>query len=429
MPSTYSSSLRLELMAQGENANTWGNKTNTNLDKIEQAIAGYRSVDISGSSSVYLSVVNASATSDSPGRNAFIILTGTLTSAISVIVPDETRGYWLRNDATGASVTFRTSGGTGFNLPGGRWLFAISNGTTVVNTEVQGLYAQLSAANTFTNLNTFTSALTINTSVSVSGSMVITGQTDLRGSVSVSGTSTFRGPVVVSGVATFTSATTFNTSVSISNSLVVAGQTDLRGAVSVSGTSTFRGPVVVSGAATFTSAVTFNTSVSISNSLQVAGPSTFTSALTVNTSVSVSGSLVVRGPVTFSSTVDVSATTTFYDQQVIRPLFKDYALVHNILATVSTSINIDLTLGNYISAYVAGSTSFVFLNPPGSPNAGGFVLELTNGGSFPVSWPAAVRWNEGLTPVLTSAGIDILTFISDNGGTIWIGNRPIRGIV
>lgn len=405
MPSTYSSSLRLELMAQGENANTWGNKTNTNLDKIEQAIAGYQSVDISGSSSVYLSVVNASATSDSPGRNAFIVLTGTLTSAISVIVPDETRGYWLRNDATGASVTFRTSGGTGFNLPGGRWLFAISNGTTVVNTEVQGLYAQLSAANTFTNLNTFTSALTINTSVSVSGSMVITGQTDLRGSVSVSGTSTFRGAVVVSGVATFTSATTFNTSVSISNSLIVAGQTDLRGAVSVSGTSTFRGPVVVSGAAIFTS------------------------ALTVNTSVSVSGSLVVRGPVTFSSTVDVSATTTFYDQQVIRPLFKDYALVHNILATVSTSINIDLTLGNYISAYVAGSTSFVFLNPPGSPNAGGFVLELTNGGSFPVSWPAAVRWNEGLTPVLTAAGIDILTFISDNGGTIWIGNRPIRGIV
>lgn len=405
MPSTYSSSLRLELMAQGENANTWGNKTNTNLDKIEQAIAGYQSVDISGSSSVYLSVVNASATSDSPGRNAFIVLTGTLTSAISVIVPDETRGYWLRNDATGASVTFRTSGGTGFNLPGGRWLFAISNGTTVVNTEVQGLYARLSAANTFTNLNTFTSALTINTSVSVSGSMVITGQTDLRGSVSVSGTSTFRGAVVVSGVATFTSATTFNTSVSISNSLIVAGQTDLRGAVSVSGTSTFRGPVVVSGAAIFTS------------------------ALTVNTSVSVSGSLVVRGPVTFSSTVDVSATTTFYDQQVIRPLFKDYALVHNILATVSTSINIDLTLGNYISAYVAGSTSFVFLNPPGSPNAGGFVLELTNGGSFPVSWPAAVRWNEGLTPVLTAAGIDILTFISDNGGTIWIGNRPIRGIV
>lgn len=343
MPSTYSSSLRLELMAQGENANTWGNKTNTNLDKVEQAIAGYQSVNIAGNSSVYLSVVNASATSDSPGRNAFIVLTGALTSAISVIVPDAAKGYWVLNNATGASVTFRTSGGTGFNLPGGRWVFAISNGTTVVDTSPTGVYAYLTSVNTFTNLNTFTSALTVNTSVSVSGSMVVTGQTDLRGSVSVSGTSTFR------GASTFTSAVTFNTSVSINNSLLVAGQTTLRGAV------------------------------------------------------------------------DVSATTTFYDKEVVRPLFKDYALVNNALASVSASVSIDLTLGNYISAYVAGSTSFLFVNPPASPAAGGFILELTNGGAHTVVWPSTVNWSEGIVPVLTPGGVDILTFLTDNGGTDWYG--------
>lgn len=343
MPSTYSSSLRLELMAQGENANTWGNKTNTNLDKVEQAIAGYQSVNIAGNSSVYLSVVNASATSDSPGRNAFIVLTGALTSAISVIVPDAAKGYWVLNNATGASVTFRTSGGTGFNLPGGRWVFAISNGTTVVDTSPTGVYAYLTSVNTFTNLNTFTSALTVNTSVSVSGSMVVTGQTDLRGSVSVSGTSTFR------GASTFTSAVTFNTSVSINNSLLVAGQTTLRGAV------------------------------------------------------------------------DVSATTTFYDKEVVRPLFKDYALVNNALASVSASVSIDLTLGNYISAYVAGSTSFLFVNPPASPAAGGFILELTNGGAHTVVWPSTVNWSGGIVPVLTSGGVDILTFLTDNGGTDWYG--------
>lgn len=361
MPSTYSSSLRLELMAQGENANTWGNKTNTNLDKVEQAIAGYQSVNIAGNSSVYLSVVNASATSDSPGRNAFIVLTGALTSAISVIVPDAAKGYWVLNNATGASVTFRTSGGTGFNLPGGRWVFAISNGTTVVDTIPTGGYAYLTSVNTFTNLNTFTSALTVNTSVSVSGSMVVTGQTDLRGSVSVSGTSTFRGPVVVSGASTFTSAVTFNTSVSINNSLLVSGQTTLR------------------------------------------------------------GSVIVSGAAVFSSAVDVSATTTFYDKEVVRPLFKDYALVANALASVSASVSIDLTLGNYISAYVAGSTSFLFVNPPASPAAGGFILELTNGGAHTVVWPSTVNWSEGIVPVLTPGGVDILTFLTDNGGTDWYG--------
>lgn len=330
MPSTYSSSLRLELMAQGENANTWGNKTNTNLDKVEQAITGYQSVNIAGGSSVYLSVVNTSVLADSPGRNAFIVLTGALTSAISVIVPDTAKGYWVLNNATGASVTFRTSGGTGFNLPEGRWVFAIANGTTVVDTIPTGGYAYLTSVNTFTNLNTFTSALTINTSVSVSGSMVITGQTDLRGSVSVSGTSTFRGSVVVSGAAVF------------------------------------------------------------------------------------------------SSTVDVSATTTFYDKEVVRPLFKDYALVNNALASVSASVSIDLTLGNYISAYVAGSTSFLFVNPPASPAAGGFILELTNGGAHTVAWPSAVNWPKGVVPVLTSGGVDIFTFVTDNGGTDWYGVLSVK---
>ena len=391
MPSTYSSSLRLELMAQGENANTWGNKTNTNLDKVEQAITGYQSVNIAGGSSVYLSVVNASAPADSPGRNAFIVLTGALTSAISVIIPDAAKGYWIRNNATGASVTFRTSSGTGFNLPGGRWLLAISDGTTVVNALDQGLYAQLSAVNIFTNLNTFTSALTVNSSVSVSGSMVVTGQADFRSAVSVSGS------IVVTGQADFRSA------VSVSGSMVVAGPTDLRGTVSVSGVATFRNSVIVSGAATFTSAVTFNTSVSINNSLRVA--SAFTAS----------------GAAVFSSTVDVSATTTFYDKEVVRPLFKDYALIHNALASVSASVSIDLTLGNYISAYVAGSTTFLFVNPPASPNAGGFILELTNGGAHTVVWPSTVNWSQGIVPVLTSGGVDILTFISDNGGTDWYG--------
>jgi hypothetical protein len=185
--------------------------------------------------------------------------------------------------------------------------------------------------------------------------------------------------------------------------MVVTGPTDLRGTVSVSGVATFRNSVIVSGAATFTSAVTFNTSVSINNSLRVA--SAFTAS----------------GAAIFSSTVDVSATTTFYDKEVVRPLFKDYALIHNALASVSASVSIDLTLGNYISAYVAGSTTFLFVNPPASPNAGGFILELTNGGAHTVVWPSTVNWSEGIVPVLTSGGVDILTFISDNGGTDWYG--------
>ena len=86
MPSTYSSSLRLELQATGENANTWGTKTNNNLNLIEQAVAGYVQITLTSASATYtLDIADASA---SDGRNAFIEFVGTVASAISVVVPD-----------------------------------------------------------------------------------------------------------------------------------------------------------------------------------------------------------------------------------------------------------------------------------------------------------------------------------------------------
>ena len=46
MASTFSTDLKLELMATGENAGTWGTKTNTNLNLVQQAIAGYESINV-----------------------------------------------------------------------------------------------------------------------------------------------------------------------------------------------------------------------------------------------------------------------------------------------------------------------------------------------------------------------------------------------
>ena len=46
MASTYSSDLKLELMATGENAGTWGTKTNNNLNLVQQAIGGFEQVTV-----------------------------------------------------------------------------------------------------------------------------------------------------------------------------------------------------------------------------------------------------------------------------------------------------------------------------------------------------------------------------------------------
>ena len=229
MPSSYSSSLRLELQASGENANTWGIKTNNNLNLIEQAISGYTKITLASASATYnLTIADASA---SEGRNAFIEFAGTVASAISIVVPDAEKGYWVRNSATGSPLTFRTSSGTGLTLPTNEWVFLIADGTSVVSTLPTSLtnYARLAAANTFTNANTFTSAVTLQGPVSVVGATTFTsavtfsGATSLASTLAVNGTATFSSAVSINTL-TVSNNTTLNGNVSVSGSLVVGGE-------------------------------------------------------------------------------------------------------------------------------------------------------------------------------------------------------------
>lgn len=99
----------------------------------------------------------------------------------------------------------------------------------------------------------------------------------------------------------------------------------------------------------------------------------------------------------------------------------NYGITHNQLGSGSGTRDINLQSGNYVSATVSGATTFTFSNPLASPNACGFILELTNGGSSTVIFPNTVRWPGGTAPTLTVSGIDILVFVTDDGGTNWRG--------
>ena len=109
------------------------------------------------------------------------------------------------------------------------------------------------------------------------------------------------------------------------------------------------------------------------------------------------------------------------DGTLSRPKIIDYAMTHNALGNVTGSTTINLELGNYVSATSTGTTTWTFSNPPASPNAAGFVLELTNGGAYTQNWPASVDWPGGTAPTLTASGVDVLVFITDDAGTTWRG--------
>ena len=113
MASTYSSDLKLELMATGENAGTWGTKTNTNLELVQQAIAGFESITLSSGSTTTLVMSNASI---STARNMVIkFATITLSGATTVTIPDSIEKFYIfdcRLITNPTNLTIKTASGT-----------------------------------------------------------------------------------------------------------------------------------------------------------------------------------------------------------------------------------------------------------------------------------------------------------------------------
>lgn len=125
MPSTYSTRLRLELIANGEKRNTWGNITNSNLGTLlEEAIAGYSSIALSDAN--YTLSTNNGATDEA--RKMFLAFTGTLTATRTITIPGVSKVYCIRN-ATGQTLTIKTSGGTGVNVLNGTTSIVVCDGT------------------------------------------------------------------------------------------------------------------------------------------------------------------------------------------------------------------------------------------------------------------------------------------------------------
>jgi hypothetical protein len=187
MPSTYTTRIRLEKQATGENSNTWGSRLNSNVfSLVDQAIAGYTSIALAADS-VTLSVENGSV---DQARSAILELHGTLTSSVDVIIPSVTKQYLVRNNTSGAfSVTMKCAGGDGTAVPQGYVAIMYCDGVSVRSafgtgasrnigtsvTEIPDIsiadarYVQTSSDSTITGSKTFTSVTNFDNVVNVSG--------------------------------------------------------------------------------------------------------------------------------------------------------------------------------------------------------------------------------------------------------------------
>ena len=124
MASTFSP-LGIELQATGENAGTWGTKTNTNLQIVEQISGGFTQQAVSDSGDTTLSVTDGGTGAALAHR--MIEFTGSLTSGRNVTIPiDVQTFYFLKNSTSGSqNVTFKYVSGSGSSV-------AVSPSTTKI---------------------------------------------------------------------------------------------------------------------------------------------------------------------------------------------------------------------------------------------------------------------------------------------------------
>jgi hypothetical protein len=225
---TYSTSLKLSLIGDGEETGTWGSTTNTNLGTLlEQAIVGQTTITMANAD---YTLTNLNGITDE-SRNAVIIITGSQNATYNVIVPNVPKLYMVTNNLTPSQIAYiKPSGGSVFQVPYGRTMYLYTNGTTFYALDYVSYAQNLVSGGTITtgaiNCTSLTSSgtvsgTTITASTQFSGPG--TGITGAAAGLSVGGTSlnvTGIVAVVNGGSGVTTSTGTGNNVLSTSPTLV-----------------------------------------------------------------------------------------------------------------------------------------------------------------------------------------------------------------
>ena len=252
MASTYSTSLKLELIGDGEQSGIWGQTTNTNLGTLlEQAITGVVSITMTDAN---YTLTNFNGVSDE-SRNAVLVVGGTNAAVRDVIAPLVEKLYWVKNSTVGGfGVRIIAASGTGVTVPNG--------GVTPVYCDGTNFYS-LELTSTVGNFN-------------VNGNLTVTGNTNAvaatytgnvaalnisTANVTATGAGAFTGNVSAANFSTTGFSNAANvvvTTLLTGNNANLSGQVNMTstGAVLVPAGTTAERPTAASGQFRFNSSLT-----------------------------------------------------------------------------------------------------------------------------------------------------------------------------
>jgi hypothetical protein len=172
MPSSFTSRLKLEKQASGENSGNWGNLVNYVFNRLDSSIKGYQSVNVAGSANVTLTSNNSTSNTDDSStddqvHNAILEFSGALTGNIHVFTDAVETKYTVFNNTSGAyTVTLAPTGGTGSVIKQGTKTLVYTNGTTMYDITKDLGDIQV-------------------TGLTSNGAVTITGNTDITGNIAL----------------------------------------------------------------------------------------------------------------------------------------------------------------------------------------------------------------------------------------------------
>lgn len=181
MASTYSTSLQLQLISNGEQSGVWGTTTNTNWNLIEQAVAGVQAITMSNANYT-LSVLNG--VSDE-SRNMVLVVGGSNSAIRQIIAPLVPKVYMVNNNTSGGyAITVGGATGTLVTVPNGASVLVYCDGTNFYS-GVSGVAG---------NFN-------------IPGNNTVAGNETIGGTLSVTGNATFSGTIAGTLASTVTGTT------------------------------------------------------------------------------------------------------------------------------------------------------------------------------------------------------------------------------